>query len=304
MARMISPSYLHASPGTRILFLLLLWFAGLLISGLLLTLVSFIPALSGNARASIYTGTVIQSVVAFMLPALFDARLGGGNVWTNLKLMSDRLMGQKIAFGISAFILSYGVVSFLNQWNQSIALPERFQSVEEWMRALEDSAMEVTHLLLSGGTTLHLLLNVLIVAGLAAMAEEIFFRGALQQLLAKKFRNGHAAVWGAALIFSVIHFQFYGFFPRLVLGALLGYLFLYTRNLWVPILVHFINNATVILLHHFWSDSEWMLSLEETEITVPFATVALLSVAFTFLLFRNYRKRNIRHNVDHHRPSV
>ena len=159
------------------------------------------------------------------------------------------------------------------------------------MRSLEDQAMDTTMLLLTGDSLVHLLMNLLVVAGVAAFSEEIFFRGALQQFLQEKYRNGHAAVWISALVFSVVHFQFYGFFPRLVLGALLGYLFLYTRNLWIPILIHFINNASVIVLHYFWGESEWMQALEEVELTVPFATIAVLSAAFTILLFRNYSKR-------------
>jgi len=96
-----------------------------------------------------------------------------------------------------------------------------------------------------------------------------------------------------AFIFSVVHFQFYGFFPRLVLGALLGYLFLYTRNLWVPIVVHFINNATVIVLHFFWGDTEWMEGLEEAEVTPAFAFMALISLLLTLFLFMNYRRRGV-----------
>ena len=163
------------------------------------------------------------------------------------------------------------------------------QGVEQWMRSLEDQAMDTTMLLLTGDSLVHLLMNLLVVAGWPLLGR--VSSGGTQQFLQEKYRNGHAAVWISALIFSVVHFQFYGFFPRLVLGALLGYLFLYTRNLWIPILVHFINNASVIVLHYFWGESEWMLALEEVELTVPFVTIAVLSAAFTILLFRNYSKR-------------
>lgn len=285
------PVYTLASPGTRIVFLFLFLLAGLFIAGLFLVLLSFIPAFAGDERASIYIGTLLQSAVAFVLPAYLVARMGGIDPWGYMKLEKEPGTGRKMAFGIAAFVLSYACVSFLNQWNQSIVLPESLRAVEEWMRSLEDSALETTHLLLSGGSSLYFILNLLIIAAVAALSEEIFFRGMLQQLLQEKYRNGHAAAWVTALIFSVIHFQFYGFFPRLILGALLGYLFLYTRNLWVPILVHFINNATVVVLSHFWGESEWMLSLEEAEITVPYATVAVLSAILTLSLFRKYRKK-------------
>ncbi len=284
----------HASPGTRIVYLFLFFLGGLFVSGLFLILLSSVSGLESGGRAAIYTGTILQSVVAFIIPSYLAVRMGEKNVWSYFKLKRDTGMTQKMALGVSAFIVSYVCVSFLNQWNQSIVLPESLRAIENWMRSLEDSAMQTTHLLLSGETILHLILNLVIIAALAALSEEIFFRGALQQFLQEKYRNGHVAVWISSLIFSVIHFQFYGFFPRLVLGALLGYLFLYTRNLWIPILVHFINNATVIVLSHFWKDTEWMHNVEEMEVTVYFATAAAMSAAFTILLFHNYKKRSTR----------
>jgi len=301
---MISPVPLRVSPGIQIVYLFLLLLAGLFVAGLLLVLLAFVPGMENGGRATLYLGTTLQAVVAFMLPAYLVIRMSAPAPLEYLKLKGEPEIRQKLAFGVFVFIVSYASVSFLNQWNKGVSLPGALHQVEEWMRSLEDAAMETTHLLLSGGTTLHLILNLLIVAGLAALSEEIFFRGALQQFLGEKFRSGHAAVWIAALLFSMIHFQFYGFFPRLALGALLGYLFLYTGNLWVPIVVHFINNATVIVLSHFWGDTEWMKSLEESELTVPFAVMAAASVAFTILLFRNYRKRNARRVTDRNETPV
>src|SRR5690554_4330881 len=232
---MISPVPLRVSPGIRIVYLFLLLLAGLFVAGLLLVLLAFVPGMENGGRATLYLGTTLQAVVAFMLPAYLVIRMSAPAPLEYLKLKGEPEIRQKLAFGVFVFIVSYASVSFLNQWNKGVSLPGALHQVEEWMRSLEDAAMETTHLLLSGGTTLHLILNLLIVAGLAALSEEIFFRGALQQFLGEKFRSGHAAVWIAALLFSMIHFQFYGFFPRLALGALLGYLFLYTGNLWVPI---------------------------------------------------------------------
>jgi len=94
------------------------------------------------------------------------------------------------------------------------------------------------------------------------------------------------------LFFSIIHFQFYGFLPRLLLGALLGYLFLYTQNLWIPVTFHFINNATVIVLHYFWGDSEWFSRLDKMPVTFPYMAAAVASALLTLLLFWIYVKRN------------
>jgi membrane protease YdiL (CAAX protease family) len=280
-------------PATRVLYLFLLMLVGLFIAGLFLPLLMHLFGLENGSRGAVYLGTVLQSLMAFMLPAYFTVRWSGYPLTKYLKLEGDTCLGRHIAFGLLVFLLSYVLVSFLNQWNQGIVLPESLRSVEEWMRTLEDAAMETTMLLLSGQGVRYFFLNLLIVAGLAALSEELFFRGALQQFLQEKIPNGHVSVWITAFIFSVVHFQFYGFFPRLVLGALLGYLFLYTRNLWVPIVVHFINNATVIVLHFFWGDTEWMEELEEAEVTLSFAVMAVASLLLTLFLFMHYRRRHL-----------
>ncbi len=280
-------------PATRILYLFLLMLAGLFIAGLFMPLLLHLFGLESGGRGALYLGMVLQSLMAFMLPAYLTVRWSGHSRTKYLKLEGDARLGYHIALGLLAFLLSYALVSFLNRWNQGIVLPESLSPVEEWMRTLEDAAMETTMLILSGKGVGHLLLNLLIVAGLAAFSEELFFRGALQQFLQEKIPNGHASVWITAFIFSLVHFQFYGFFPRLVLGALLGYLFLYTRNLWVPIVVHFINNATVVILHFFWGESEWMKGLEEAEVTPAFALMALGSLLLTLMLFISYRKRHL-----------
>ena len=246
---------------------------------------------------SIYTGSVLQSLFAIALPAYLTVALTTDSSTRYLKLGWDEKMGWKVIFAVLLFVFSYPFVSFLTQWNSGMQLPEWMSSLEEVMRSMEDAAMETTKLLLSGRTPAMLILNLIVVAGLAAFSEELFFRVALQQFLCERFRNGHVAVWLSALLFSLVHFQFYGFLPRMMLGVLLGYLFLYTRNLWVAVIFHFVNNATVILLYFFWSDKEWFSRMEELPVTIPFLVVATVSVLLTLLLFWIYLKRD-RQSVD------
>lgn len=289
---MINSTIKDISPGNRILYLFLLSLAGLFIAGLFMSLISNLFGLDAGGIAIIYISATLQSVTAFIIPAYLTVKIVNPDPIGYLRLKNEKHMPRYVALGISVFILSYAAVSFLNQWNRGITLPASMHDIEQWMRALEDSAMNTTNLLLSSDSVTHLFMNLLIVAGLAAFSEEIFFRGALQRFIQEKTKNGHLSVWIAALVFSIIHFQFYGFFPRLLLGALLGYLFLYTNNLWTPIIMHFINNATIIVLNYFWGDSEWMKNLNKMELTTTFGVMAIASAAFTFLLFRNWLKRS------------
>ena len=76
------------------------------------------------------------------------------------------------------------------------------------------------------------------------------FRGVLQQLLGGR---RHVAIWLTAVIFSAIHMQFYGFVPRMLMGALFGYVFVWTGSLWVPIVMHFVNNGMAVLVYYIFS---------------------------------------------------
>lgn len=289
----MQPIFRSASPGFRIAFLFLLLFVGVIVAAILTRLLLLIPEVGDAGEVvSIYVGSIMQSVFAIGLPAYLAVALTADRPTHYLKINKNRKLGQKIVFAILIFCVSYPFASFLARWNSAMELPELMRGIEEVMRSMEDTAMETTELLLSGSTIGSLALNLFIVAAMAAISEELFFRGALQQFLMEKYRNGHAAVWITALLFSVVHFQFYGFLPRLVLGALLGYLFLYTRNLWVPVIFHFVNNATVILLRFFWGETEWFSRVEEMPVTFSYLTGAIVSALITLLLFRIYLKKD------------
>jgi len=288
----MKPFFSSFTPGYKIAWLFLFLLIGVITAGILTNLILMIPGVDGgDGVTAIYVGSVMQSVLGTALPAYFIAVLTHTAPVRYLKMTANGRMGEKMIFAVLAFIFSYCLASFLSQSNKGMELPASMHEVEQVLRSMEDAALETTGLLLSGKTIGSLILNLIIVAGFAAVSEEMFFRGALQQFIQEKFPNGHVAVWITALVFSLVHFQFYGFLPRLLLGALLGYLFLYTRNLWVPILFHFMNNAFIVVLHYFWGDSKWIQQLDEMPVDRWFAFVAVGSALCTVLLFRGYRRR-------------
>lgn len=283
--------FTSSSPGSKIFYLFLFVLVGLLVAGALLALIAGAFKPDDQAVWFIYINTVFQALFMFLLPAYLV--IGGSGLHPNrfLKLQKTDGMIDAFVFGILAFVVSYVFVAFLTQWNKAIALPESMHTVEQWMRDMEDSAMQMTDKFLSGKTVGSLIANLLTMGVLAAISEEVFFRGALQQFLREMTRNDQVAVWISALIFSVMHLQFYGFFPRLILGVLLGYLFLYTQNLWIPILMHFLNNAFIIIVTYLGADSSLMERMDGIPVTAPFAIAALVSGILTVLLFRLYKKR-------------
>ena len=296
------PLLISASPGFKIAYLFLFLLIGVFVAGIFAGLILMIPAINNYGDISeIYVNTIMQSIFAIALPAYLIV------AWTNrepahyLKMVEDDKLSSKMIFALLVFVFSYLFASFLAQLNKGMILPESMKDIEEMMRSMEDAALETTNLLLSGKSLGSLILNLIVVAGFAAISEELFFRGALQQFIYEKFKNNHVTVWLTALVFSLVHFQFYGFLPRLFLGAILGYLFNYTQNLWAPILFHFLNNATVIILNFFWSDREWYKNLEETSVTPVFTGIAIVSLVLTIALFwvyNNQTSKNIYNDTN------
>ena len=95
-----------------------------------------------------------------------------------------------------------------------------------------------------------LLFCLLVVGLMAGLSEEMLFRGAMQRTMQDSRLGAHTAIWVTAIVFSAFHMQFFGFLPRMLLGAWLGYLFVWTRSLWVPIIAHTLNNSTVVVMSY------------------------------------------------------
>ena len=92
-----------------------------------------------------------------------------------------------------------------------------------------------------------LIVTVLMVGLMTGIGEELTFRGIIQSLVTEKSNNHHIAIWVTAIIFSAIHFQFFGFFPRMLLGAFFGYLMVWSGSIWLPIYAHFLNNSMAVV---------------------------------------------------------
>ena len=138
------------------------------------------------------------------------------------------------------------VVGALSAFNQHIMPQEG--GVAEFMRDLEEAANHILELVTSQRSSWDLVANMLVFAVLAGVCEEFFFQGALQPLMMNWTKNPHIGILLTALIFSALHFQFYGIIPRFLLGVYLGYLFYWSRSLWLPILAHVLHNALSLMV--------------------------------------------------------
>lgn len=288
----------HSSQRARIIYLLLFSLTGSFVAGAILFMAGIsLPSAEGSIwyyRFSI----VLQDIFVMFLPAYTLCLWIADKPMRMMGVRKTPNMPQGLFYGLLIFGVSYPAIAVIARWNEQITLPESLKDVENWMRQMEDAAKGITDLFLSGETLSDLFLNLLIIAAAAAFVEEIFFRGALQQLIEKWLGNGHAAVWTAASIFSAVHLQFYGFLPRLIMGAVLGYLFLYSRNLWIPMLYHFLNNAAVVVITYFWGESNFLEQLEDKPLTWVSFVVMMVSGLLTCFLFSQYKVQAKIENDD------
>jgi membrane protease YdiL (CAAX protease family) len=178
------------------------------------------------------------------------------------------------------------------EWNSRMAFPESLSWLEKWMRAKEDQLAVLTGFLTKYNRFSQLLIALIVVVLLPALGEEMLFRGILQRKFAKEWCNPHLAIWVSAGIFSAIHFQFYGFIPRMLLGALFGYLYYWTGSLWAAVFAHFINNGFVLVMMYLYNIKLLKINLEETKV-MPI-TVVLSSIVLTFSILFLIRKTSLR----------
>ena len=190
---------------------------------------------------------LLQSVATFLLPAL-----AGAYLWSNTPMqwlhLNKKPSWQEALAAVVVMLLAIPGINLLSAWNQQMVLPEWMSGIEQWMRMQEDAAAQLTEQFLRVDTVGGLLVNIGLMALLPAVGEELTFRGVVQGMFT---RNKHVAIWATAAIFSFVHMQFYGFLPRMLMGAMFGYMLWWTGSLWVPMLMHFVNNCAAVVVAYF-----------------------------------------------------
>ncbi len=158
--------------------------------------------------------------------------------------------GWLLLAGMVLMFIALPVINQLTEWNEGMKLGSAFSMFEEMLKAMEDEAARLTEEMLNVTTIGGLITNLVVIALIPAIGEELTFRSVLQQFLVKVCKNAHVGIILAAAIFSAIHFQFYGFLPRMLLGIFLGYSFYCTKSIWTPIIMHFLNNGTAVVVYY------------------------------------------------------
>lgn len=158
--------------------------------------------------------------------------------------------GFAVAFAI-IMMVSLPLINFLAEWNAGLSLPDSLASAQEWIQEREDEVTALLEVFLVMENPWHLISNLVLIALIPAISEEVFFRGTVQPIFQRMFINHHIAIWVTAFLFSFFHMQFLGFFPRMLLGAVFGYAAYWSGSLMLPMIGHFVNNGLAVLITYF-----------------------------------------------------
>ena len=268
---------LKQSTGMRIFIFLMAFFVCTLLGAAIAALFTL-----GNDITRLKIGQGISSALMFIAPPLI--------LYAFTRTEPMRQIGFRkpahwwmLLVGVVLMFVSLPLTNILGTWNEKANFGE---FLETFLKMLEDAAGDLTQRMLEVDTIWGLLGNLLVIALIPAVGEELTFRGVVQQALTRKC-NPHVAIWLSAFIFSFIHFQFYGFLPRMFLGLILGYLYYYSGSLWTSILMHFINNGTAVVVayldykglanvdwEHFGSTSNVVLLIASLVLTVGMIVIA------------------------------
>lgn len=191
---------------------------------------------------------VVQGIFLFIVPALLIAFFFSAQRSNYLSIRPPSSTNIVWASGL-LIILAFPAINGLSALNQMLKLPPAWSAFEVWMQQLEEVARVITEKFVLDPRLSVLAFNLFMMAVLPALGEEFLFRGVLQKIFSRWTGNVYAAVWITGILFSLIHFQFYGFLPRALLGILFGYLLVWSGSIWVPVFAHFVNNAFSVFFY-------------------------------------------------------
>lgn len=281
------PLIKNTTQGTRLLTFMLLLIFGILFSSVLGVFVAMINGGEITDLNNLQIIQVLNQVIGFMLPAVLYVML----VYERpLNYLGFRKIPAWSLLGIAALFTIIPFLSWVTDWNDSIVFPESMRALEAKLRLTQQKSEEVIKMFISQGS---LFSSMLIIAALAAVSEELLFRSVLQKGLMRLFKNVHVAIIVTAFVFSAFHMDFFGFFPRFILGLMLGYIFWMSGSIFPSMLMHFVNNATIVMLYYLNTRGFTDIDVEHFGSTdnVLLIVLSLVATVAIFIICNRFSKR-------------
>lgn len=189
---------------------------------------------TGNNLSALKLMQILQTTGIFIIPSFLAAFLFSDRP---LKYLGFNGINGNIVLKTFLIVLSsLPAINLLSSINQLIPM-------SDWMVEMEKTAERLTRAFLVTDSAWAYVVNMVMIAILPAIGEELLFRGIIQRRLVEFANSRWVGILVSAALFSAIHLQFQGFIPRFALGVAFGYLLELTGSIWVPIAAHFFNNA-------------------------------------------------------------
>lgn len=281
----------------RLFILLALIIIGLILGTVIGFAYVFITKSNPQDLNSLRFMQISSQLFTFVLPPIAYALLVKEQPVNALGLKNSKILWFLIGTAMIFAIMPLN--SILAEWNAGLKLPESLSALEQMMKEMQDAASAMIEKFVSVDTIGGLMLNLFMIAGLAALGEELLFRSIIQTSLIKICKNAHVGILIASAIFSFIHFEFYGFVPRLILGMLLGYMFYFSGSIWIPMLMHFLNNGTVVLIYFLNNKGITNIDVDtfgQTSIPILIVSIVVMIVLFLFSIKYSDKERTIAGN--------
>ena len=247
-----------------------------------------------------------QSASMFLLPPLCMAYLWSKTPlgWLKVKGERSKVKGE-VLWAVALMLVALPAINLLGYMNKQMVLPAFLEPLEQWMKTSEEGAKVLIEQFMNVTTFGGLIINILLMALLPAVAEELTFRGVLMNFFEVngerlKVKGGrvHLAIWCSAILFSAIHMQFYGFVPRMLMGALFGYMLVWTGSLWIPILMHFTNNAVAVILYFIALRADWDMDKVDAIGTDDTLWLGVVSMVITIVGIYIFRRSTTMSNAS------
>jgi uncharacterized protein len=248
------------------------------------------PSHSPNAKLAMYLVQALGSGLSFILAAVIIGKLvDKADFGVKQQFNRFKFTGVLILLFIMLGAILFN--SLIIDWNANMHLPESMRSIEEFFEETEEQRMVMTKFLTDFESPFEFIIGIIVIGILAGIGEEVFFRGVIQPKMQLYTGNAHLGVWLTAFIFSAIHIQFYGFFPRMLLGAIFGYLYLYSGSLLYPIIAHILNNSFTVVLLYLAKLGKIEFDMEQTgQVSLPYAIIGLALLILSMKVFKEKSK--------------
>lgn len=288
----LQPNQLLLTRRSRMVLFICLAVLGYILTGFFTTLLIY--KFGAASTRALRVAAVVQDIFAMIAPAVITAMMVTRLPAQLLELRGGLRLPTTL-LALSVIVVSVPAMNCVIQLNESVSFTGSFAPIIDALRSMEENASAMIERLQGNGSWADLIVNILILGVAAGISEELFFRGALQRLMQLGGMKAHTAVWVSAIVFSAVHMQFFGFVPRMLLGAYFGYLLLWSRSIWMPAAAHAFNNTLYVIAQWYY------VRHGEPEINVnnvglgslwPMAAVSLIvTAAIIYVVYKRRLRR-------------